>query len=494
LLLFDSGRNLHKRYVDMVVSTRFPELFNVNEVKRSGDDEEHPDEDGDDDVDMDATRSKLSSLFHRVSEVCMQEFQLIAYVFGTDRNKKKHHEALAVEAGVLAEDLPLTVARALCTRVIGDPKNGLQSRINDLLESIDRKGDFDTGAKKLDTYVVIHEKAAGLFGLLKDASERLLRRDDRSDADSAAAGAAALNAVESLKAFLNAQEIALNSNHRSGYLNLELRLLHHECCKSLQQAGCVLMRPAPTQVDHSLLEKGVLQDYQAPLLPLDKDTLKKEGFNGILSGPLKQSVQRQPLIHATDSLARARLMFGSGEQGGETTARVITSIYNQMCSFYGQAFLYPIVEALAEMLRMNPPFQAPQLPFDEDKEAHDLGVEPAFWVGLERIHSAAKGFDREMWAENRLGSNRVWEILTTSGQGTGVSNSMSIARECRVDFFTELERRGEDAILRALDTISAHIQWILITGGEAVSATGKGFLNQLTGSSGVSYLEFRRVE
>ena len=485
LLLFDSGRNLHKRYVDMVVSTRFPELFNVDEVKKRSDNDEEQPEDLDEEIDMDATRSKLSSLFHRVSEVCMQEFQLIAYVFGTDRNKKKSSDALAVEASVVAEDLPLTVARALCTRVIGDPKHGLQGRIHDLLESIDRRGDFDTGAKKLDTFVVIHEKAAGLFGLLKDASERLLRRDEHGG-DSYSSSAT--NAVDSLKAFLNAQEIALNSSHRTGYLNLELRLLHHECCRSLQQANCMLMRPAPTMIDQSLLEKGLLQDYQAPLLPLDKESLKKGGFNGVLSGPLKQSVQRQPLIHATDSLARARLMFGTGEQGGETTARVITSIYNQMCTFYGQAFLYPIVESLAEMLRMNPPSQAPQLPFDEDKDAHDLGVEPAFWVGLERVHSAAKSFDREMWAENRPGSNRVWEILTTSGRGTGVANSMSLARECRMDFFTELERRGEDAILRALDTISAHIQWILITGGEAAAASGKGFLNQLTGSSDVSCL------
>ena len=485
LLLFDSGRNLHKRYVDMVVSTRFPELFNVEEVlQRSENGLENP-EDLDEEIDMDATRSKLSSLFHRVSEVCMQEFQLIAYVFGTDRNKKKSSEALAVEGSVVAEDLPLTVARALCTRVIGDPKHGLQGRIHDLLDSIDRRGDFDTGAKKLDTFVVIHEKAAGLFGLLKDASERLVRRDEHGG-DGVSSSAA--NAVESLKAFLNAQEIALNSSHRTGYLNLELRLLHHECCKSLQQANCMLMRPAPTLVDQALIEKGLLQDYTAPLLPLEKESLKRGGFNGVLSGPLKQSVQRQPLIHATDSLARARLMFGTGEQGGETTARVITSIYNQMCSFYGQAFLYPIVESLAEMLRMNPPSQAPQLPFDEDKDAHDLGVEPAFWVGLERVHSAAKSFDREMWAENRAGSNRVWEILTTSGRGTGVSNSMSIARECRMDFFTELERRGEDAILRALDTISAHIQWILITGGEAAAGSGKGFLNSLTGSTGVSFM------
>ena len=60
-----------------------------------------------------------------------------------------------------------------------------------------------------------------------------------------------------------------------------------------------------------------------------------------------------------------------------------------------------------------------------------------------------------------------------------------------MDFFTELERRGEDAILRALDTISAHIQWILITGGEAAAGSGKGFLNSLTGSTGVSHTGLR---
>lgn len=474
LLLFDSGRQLHKRYVEMVVSTRFPELFDKSTIKKSGVDVE--DEiDTTLDFDMDATRSKLSSLFHRVSEVCTQEFQLIAYVF--DYPHEDTHE-----------NVPLTVARALCQRVIGDPKHGLQARINDLLDSIDRKGDFDTGAKKLDTFVVIHEKAAGLFGLLKDASERLLRQSDRS---SGGVGdyhsSQAQNAVESLKAFLNAQEISLNSSHRHGYLNLELRLLHHECCSALDQAGCVLMRPAAMHIDRVLLDKGILEEYRAPLLPLDKESLKRAGFNDILSGPLKQSVLRQPLIHATDSLARARLMFGSGREGGETAARVITSVYNQMCTFYGQGFLYPIVESLQEMLKSHPPNQAPQLPFDEDQPAHDMGVDPAFWVALERIHSAAKAFDREMWAENRKDSNRVWDILVTSGDGSGVSNSLSIARECRMEFFTELEHRGEDAILRALDTLSAHIQWILVIGGEAMLATGGArIFNQLTGQSGVS--------
>jgi hypothetical protein len=50
-----------------------------------------------------------------------------------------------------------------------------------------------------------------------------------------------------------------------------------------------------------------------------------------------------------------------------------------------------------------------------------------------------------------------------------------------------LEHRGEDAIFRALDTLSAHIQWILVTGGEAMLATGGArIFNQLTGATGVS--------
>lgn len=39
-------------------------------------------------------------------------------------------------------------------------------------------------------------------------------------------------------------------------------------------------------------------------------------------------------------------------------------------------------------------------------------------------------------------------------------------------FYTELERRGEAAILTALDTLSEYIQWILVTGGESMLATG----------------------
>lgn len=153
LLLFDSGRNLHKRYVEMVISSRFPELFQPNNVEN---------EDDNGNFNMKATRTKLSSLFHRVSDVCTAEFELIAHVFGAAEE----------------DTMPLTVARALLQRVISDPKNGLQARINDLLDSVDRRGDFETGAKKLDTFVVIHEKAAGLFSLLKEAAEKYLVQND----------------------------------------------------------------------------------------------------------------------------------------------------------------------------------------------------------------------------------------------------------------------------------------------------------------------------
>jgi hypothetical protein len=77
--------------------------------------------------------------------------------------------------------MPFTVARALLQRVISDPKNGLQARINDLLDSVDRRGDFDAGAKKLDTFVVIHEKAAGLFSLLKEAAEKYLVQEETEE-------------------------------------------------------------------------------------------------------------------------------------------------------------------------------------------------------------------------------------------------------------------------------------------------------------------------
>ena len=484
LLLFDSGRNLHKRYVDMVIATRFPELFmkdtngkDMEHIMNSGSDH-HAMGDGDmigdnvmadDQLDtfekkreynIDATRTKLSALFHKVSDVCTAEFELIAHVFGSEGNRTDLLDG--------SEEMPLVVARSLLQRVISDPRHGLQSRINDLLASIDRLGDFDAGAKKLDTFVVIHEKAAGLFRLLKDASDRMLPDDSMKDVLSPASYTAAINAVESLKGFLTSQELALSNTHRQSYINLELRLLHHDCCSSLDQAGCTLVKGPSVRPDTTLAEKGILEEYRAPILPLHMESLQQSGLTGILAGPLKQSVLRQPLIYATDSLSRARLMFGTNKRGGETTSRVILSIYNQMCSFYGEGFLYPIVETLREMLPTSPPSQPPQLPFDEEQDAPDLGVPPAFWVALERVHTASKSFDRELWSEGRTSSERVWETLEECGD----AGSLAFARGERVHFYAELERRGEAAILRALDTLSTHFQWILVTGGESMLATG----------------------
>lgn len=274
-------------------------------------------------------------------------------------------------------------------------------------------------------------------------------------------------AVASLIQFLTTQEMSLSSSHRRDYLNLELRLLHHECCYCLDRTGAKLVMPKKSDVRQNtgLGHVGGPATYSAPVMPLDKQYLKKIGFAGLLNGPLKQSVLRQPLMHATDSLARARLMFGLG-QGGfvdiDSTARVVIGIFSQMCTFYGSSFLFPITEVVGDLLDTDPPSAPPNLPFDENSPAPDLGVDGSFWVSIERIHSAAKAFDRELWAEQRAGSERVWEILA------GSHTSLTLAKDLRMSFFQELEERGETAILRALDTISTHIQWVL-AGGENVT-------------------------
>ena len=287
----------------------------------------------------------------------------------------------------------------------------------------------------------------------------------------------------------------LARGHRRGYLNLELRLLHHECCDGLIQIGAKVMRPLPHFNFINLPghlgnspEDGGLTEYAAPVMPLDKEHLMQSGYPMLILGPLKQSALRRPVIRATDSLARARLMFGGGHGpvaagDAEATARVITAIYSQMCSFYGTAYLFPIMEALGEMLTLTAPSQPPTLPYDESRPC-DLGVDVSFWVGIERINSAAKMFDRELWAEQRAGSARVWEILLQSRSHL----SLNSAREKRVRFFRDLEMKGEAAVLRALDAISTHIQWILVQGGEAMLATGGARLlhNLTTGHGGVS--------
>ena len=343
----------------------------------------------------------------------------------------------------------------------------------------------------------------------------------------------------SLIQFLSSQEVSLSSSHRRGYLNLELRLLHHQCCSSLDCIGAKLLKPSRSK-DGSI-RPGIgtgLADYTAPIMLLDKEHIRKGGSTELLNGILKQSILRQPLIHATDSLARARLMFGLGSGGGgdiDSTARVIMAIFSQMCNFYGSSYLFPIVEALGKMLVTQAPSAPPTLPFDETTKPHELGVGKSlfrhvrfaiilylkhysndrimfaassliltiylflmlcisvvmvtdgnFWIAIERVHSAAKAFDRELWAENRPGSVRVWQILLETQSQT----SLTLAQDRRVQFFQELEERGETVILRALDTLSTHIQWILVTGGESrgtVASGGPRLLQNLTGQSGVCY-------
>lgn len=280
--------------------------------------------------------------------------------------------------------------------------------------------------------------------------------------------------MASLIQFLITQEMSLSNSHRREYLNLELRLLHHECCSTLDRTGAKLIMPktnSETSRQSSALGAGGPSTYNAPTITLDEKQLRKVGFAGLLKGPLKQSVLRQPLMHANDSLARARLMFGMG-QGNfgdvDATARVVMAIFSQMCDFYGNSFLFPVIDVLGSLLDTTPPSAPPNLPFDESSPAPDLGVDGSFWAGIERVHSAAKAFDRELWAEHRTGSERVWEILVATGSHT----SMALATDQRTHFFQELEERGETAILKALDTISTHIQWVLVVGGENTKRVG----------------------
>lgn len=472
LMSFDSGRSLHKRYVGLVVSLKFPELFHIENTDEVSQESKSLDED------MDSTRSKLSLLFHRVYEVCSEEFQLIAHVFGSQL--PQHLKGKSANGPERSNAFPQTfsvqIARSLLQRLISDPETGIQTRINKLLESIDQQGDFDSGAKKLDTFVVIHEKAAGLFHLLKEAAQNMwtggrppIIGEEKDSVDNSAYSSNA-QSVSALIQFLATQEMTLSSGQRKGYLNLELRLLHHHCCANLDRNGGKLGKPVRSKEDsvRNSVGSGGLSDFRAPIIPLDQDHIRRNGFVALLNGPLKQSVLRQPLIHATDSLARARLMFGSGVGGGEgldSTARVVSTIFAQMCNFYGPSYLYPIIDSLGKMLDKNPPNSPPQMPFDEKLPPHNLGVHGNFWIAIERIHSAAKSFDRELWAENRTGSVRVWEILVQTRSQT----SLTLGKDRRVRFFQELEERGEAIILRALDTLSAHIHWILISGGEVAA-------------------------
>ena len=75
---------------------------------------------------------------------------------------------------------------------------------------------------------------------------------------------------------------------------------------------------------------------------------------------------------------------------------------------------------------------------------------------------------------------RVWEILVHTRSQT----SLTLAKDRRIRFFQELEERGETVIMRALDSLSAHIQWILVSGGENSSKTKTASSNRLFAASG----------
>lgn len=84
----------------------------------------------------------------------------------------------------------------------------------------------------------------------------------------------------------------------------------------------------------------------------------------------------------------------------------------------------------------------------------------------------------------RSGITRVHDILHICDS----TSAMEQAIDTRYTFYAGLESRGEGAILRALETLSTHITWILVTGGESMLATGaKHMLTAFHGQSGGPY-------
>lgn len=66
---------------------------------------------------------------------------------------------------------------------------------------------------------------------------------------------------------------------------------------------------------------------------------------------------------------------------------------------------------------------------------------------------------------------------------TRSQTSLTLAKERRIRFFQELEEIGEAVILRALDALTAHFQWILAS-GDGTTAGNRLF----AGSGGVSHV------
>ena len=63
------------------------------------------------------------------------------------------------------------VERLSLQRIVSHIRTGLQGLIYDLLGNVDRRCDEDSSRMKLNMIAVIHEKAARLFNLLKEAAE-----------------------------------------------------------------------------------------------------------------------------------------------------------------------------------------------------------------------------------------------------------------------------------------------------------------------------------
>ena len=231
LFCFDNGRSIQNTYVNQVVISRFPEFARASKNMRN--EENRLNEDNDDsDFDMEYTRSKLSTLFHRIAEVCSAEFALVAHVFNFSEYKmvggNSEDRKEETKSATSAETRPLQVARALLHRIVSDNnRGGLQTCIDDLIANIHGTSAYDIGTKKLDTLIVIHEKVSGLFTLLREAMERYLivKNDDGNQnvGNSQLSSSKMSMASSALLHFLNSQEITLSKGNRQSYLNLELR-------------------------------------------------------------------------------------------------------------------------------------------------------------------------------------------------------------------------------------------------------------------------------
>ena len=146
-------------------------------------------------------------------------------------------------------------------------------------------------------------------------------------------------------------------------------------------------------------------------------------------------------------------------------SRAVGELWGSTCVFFLHGYILPLLSLLESSLPKSSPTTLLPFPLIEP---HGLGIGPNFWSSIAGVIKVCKIYDEVVWGwEAGKQEGTVSEILSSAG----VMTELTVARERRIRFVKDVEKAGGNVLSSAIETLSDHIKWVLVSGEQKAGSS-----------------------